>query len=330
MPATEDDIEYEEDEEVPDDDFDDIDDDGEDPGESEQYSEEGFEEEPKEESKEQSEEQSEEDLEEQVEDQSEEVLEESADNTENASKADNSEAKDSHREALDNMSAYMNEHNYGPYDYAEYSKDPEWQRLNSALQQSSNNEVTTPNESESITDSPESEEEVASSEDVSEKSDVSAEIRESLGSFDQETWENLSEAEKEQAVERLRDSVAEDLQIKDKPTIVYYDNHVQGDFGYYDRRNNAVFVNRFYMDNPAETADTVAHETRHCWQHERADNPQTEQDYQFRENFKDYVRPEDDFYEYQNQPVEADAFSYAAEVREAIPGNNEEKSDGDK
>ena len=30
---------------------------------------------------------------------------------------------------MDQLSAYMSEHNYGPDDYAEYSQDPEWQRL---------------------------------------------------------------------------------------------------------------------------------------------------------------------------------------------------------
>ena len=43
------------------------------------------------------------------------------------------------------------------------------------------------------------------------------------------------------------------------------------------------------IGDSAETADTIAHESRHCWQHERADNPQTEEDYEFRENFDNYI-----------------------------------------
>ncbi|MCD7865208.1 MAG: hypothetical protein LUG54_04195, partial [Clostridiales bacterium] len=35
-------------------------------------------------------------------------------------------------EAFDQLSDYMNKHNYGPDDYGEYSKDPEWQRLHEA------------------------------------------------------------------------------------------------------------------------------------------------------------------------------------------------------
>ena len=38
------------------------------------------------------------------------------------------------RPALEQMSAYMNAHNYGRMDYPTYSQDPEWQRLNAALQ----------------------------------------------------------------------------------------------------------------------------------------------------------------------------------------------------
>ena len=54
------------------------------------------------------------------------------------------------------------------------------------------------------------------------------------------------------------------------------------------------------MGDATETADTIAHESRHCWQHERADNPQTGQDQQFKENFDNYIRPEDDFRAYKD------------------------------
>ena len=45
----------------------------------------------------------------------------------------NQEQLDPH-EALNNMSEYMNAHNYGLDDYGTYSKDPEWQALNRDLQ----------------------------------------------------------------------------------------------------------------------------------------------------------------------------------------------------
>ena len=361
--------------------------------------------------------------------------------------------------AMSNMANYMNDHNYGPDDYSEYSQDPEWQKLNADLQQSLGMEVTT----DVSTPSPESGKDVSATElpdncvmvnasdidmtyaqgmdsdqfwdhhgntkedymrmaeripvvqqaldsgksldeikqdpelkdtahayfdpenmikveqqadgsysfaddgrhriaaaqelgyeipievtnlpenanastadstdmkpegnatpdDVANKSDISSETRENLGAFEQNKWDNLSQVEKEQAVEELRDSIAEDLQLENKPNIAYYNNEDPGDYGGYAASTNTIYINRSNMGDAAETADTIAHESRHCWQHERADNPQTEQDYQFKENFDDYVRPEDDFYEYQNQPVEADARDYAQDVKDAIPVSEE-------
>ena len=59
-------------------------------------------------------------------------------------KAEIPEGEDAYRTAMNNMAGYMSEHNYGPDDYAEYSKDPEWYKLNSELQQSLGMEVTPP------------------------------------------------------------------------------------------------------------------------------------------------------------------------------------------
>lgn len=45
-------------------------------------------------------------------------------------------------------------------------------------------------------------------------------------------------------------------------------------------------------------------------------------DYQFKENFDNYVRPEINFEAYQSQTVEQDARDYAAQVKDLIPQNN--------
>ncbi len=140
-----------------------------------------------------------------------------------------------------------------------------------------------------------------------------------MGAFEQNTWDNLSQVEKEQAVEKLRDSIAEDLQLENKPNIAYYNSEDPGDYGGYAASNNTIYINRFNMGDATETADTIAHESRHCWQHERADNPQTGQDQQFKENFDNYIRPEDDFRAYKDQIVESDAREYAANVTNMIP-----------
>ena len=364
--------------------------------------------------------------------------------------------------AMSNMADYMNEHNYGPDDYSEYSQDPEWQKLNADLQQSLGMEVTT----DVSTPSPKSGKDVSATEfpdncvivnasdidmtyaqgmdsdqfwnhhgntkedymrmaeripdvqqaldsgksldeikqdpelkdtahayfdpenmikveqqadgsysfaddgrhrtaaaqelgyeipvevtnlpenanastadstdmkpegnttldDVANKSDISSETHENLGAFEQNKWDNLSQVEKEQAVEKLRNSIAEDLQLENKPNIAYYNNEDPGDYGGYAASTNTIYINRFNMGDAAETADTIAHESRHCWQHERADNPQTERDYQFKENFDEYTRPEENFEEYLNQPVEKDAREYADTVKSQIPEDSQQSN----
>ena len=43
------------------------------------------------------------------------------------------QSPEAHTASVNALSEYMNEHNYGDMDYPEYSKDPEWQKLNSDL-----------------------------------------------------------------------------------------------------------------------------------------------------------------------------------------------------
>ena len=167
----------------------------------------------------------------------------------------------------------------------------------------------------------ESASEAPNPDDLNQKQDIGSETRENLGSFEQSKWDNLSQVEKEKAVEKLRDSIAEDLQLENKPNIAYYYKESPSDFGGYAASTNTIYINRFNMDNAGETADTIAHESRHCWQHERAENPQTAQDYRFKENFENYAKPELNFEAYYSQPVEQDAREYAAQVRDLIPLN---------
>lgn len=155
-------------------------------------------------------------------------------------------------------------------------------------------------------------------EDLDRKAEISEETRQSLESFEQSNWDNLSQAEKEKAVEDLRDRVAEDLELENKPEVAYYNNPDPGDYGGYAAGNNTIYINQFNMGDAGETADTIAHESRHCWQHERAEHPETAQDYQFKENFDNYVKPEENFELYLDQPVERDAREYADQVKGQI------------
>ena len=49
---------------------------------------------------------------------------------------DGSQKDEAYIKAMNNMSDYLNEHNYGREDYPEYSQDPEWQKLNADLKKS--------------------------------------------------------------------------------------------------------------------------------------------------------------------------------------------------
>ena len=72
------------------------------------------------------------------------------------------------------------------------------------------------------------------------------------------------------------------------------------------------------MHDAAETADTISHEYRHKYQHERAEKLETERDLAFKDGFDNYIRAEDDYQGYKEQLVEADARAYAQAVKEQI------------
>ena len=58
----------------------------------------------------------------------------------------------------------------------------------------------------------------------------------------------------------------------------------------------------------------MAHEMRHAWQHERIKQPeeiQTAFDKALKENFDNYVSPEDNYRAYRSQLVEMDAREFA-------------------
>lgn len=156
--------------------------------------------------------------------------------------------------------------------------------------------------------------------------EVSSDIKESLEPFEQNDWDSLSPEQQKEAITDLRDSISNDLELENKPDVKFYDNNDDTDFGGYSPSENAIYINEHNMGDAAETADTIAHESRHCWQHERAENPQNEQDLAFKENFDDYIRPEDDYRGYKNQPVEADAREYASDIANSIPKQSNEDS----
>ena len=153
---------------------------------------------------------------------------------------------------------------------------------------------------------------------TSEASEVAQDIKISLEPFAQAKWDKMSFEERAEAIDKLTDSVANDLELENKSDVKYYQSDEPGDFGGYSASENAIYINVNNMRDAKETADTIAHESRHCWQHEYAEKSDSPLAQEFRENFDDYIRPEDDYREYKNQPVEQDARNYADEITSNI------------
>jgi len=104
--------------------------------------------------------------------------------------------------------------------------------------------------------------------------------------------------------------------------IYFLFNKDDGDSGGYSPSENAIYINEYNMGDAKETVDTVAHESRHCWQHEMAENSDSPQAREFKENFEHYIEPEYDYRGYTNQPVEADARDYVRDITDNIPNEH--------
>lgn len=147
--------------------------------------------------------------------------------------------------------------------------------------------------------------------------------------FNKNTWEQLTVREQKQAIEQLADYNADLLGVEDKPQIIYYNIEDPSDFGGYSEELNAIYINEYNLGDAEETVDTISHEYRHKYQHERAERLENERDLEFKESFDNYIRPEDDFAAYQNQLVEADAREYAEVIKKKAAEISAARSSGE-
>lgn len=136
--------------------------------------------------------------------------------------------------------------------------------------------------------------------------------------FCQGNWENLEPDEKKAAIEKLAEYNYDILGIKEPIKIEYYDKNVEGDYGGYDEESNTLFINIRNLQNGPETADTVAHEMRHAYQHMRAGELETNRDLSFAINFSRYIKPEQNQSAYEQQIVEIDAALYAQRFKKYV------------
>lgn len=143
------------------------------------------------------------------------------------------------------------------------------------------------------------------------------EIQYALECFNLERWENLSESEKVDAIYELASIIGDRLGLEDKPVIQFYDGR-DGSCGAYLPEANIIEINWNTLADSKEVVDTLAHEARHAYQHQRAVLQETKQDLLYRINFENYISPiplADGKYlfftDYQDQLVEAEARAFA-------------------
>lgn len=147
--------------------------------------------------------------------------------------------------------------------------------------------------------------------------EISDDIIELLQKIKGSEWAYLDDAEKADTIEALSDKISEMLGLKERPDISYYDAD-KNDCGVYNQATHSVELNRSLLNDPDELIDTIAHELRHAYQHQKAMIPESELDLQYRVNFDNYISPLPlgdgkflFFTDYQDQLVEVEARAFA-------------------
>ena len=146
--------------------------------------------------------------------------------------------------------------------------------------------------------------------------EVSDDIIELLQKIKGSEWAYLDDAEKADTIEALSDKISELLGLRERPDISYYD--ADKNCGVYNHATHSIELNRSLLNDPGELIDTIAHELRHAYQHQKAMAPESELDLLYRVNFDNYISPLPlgdgkflFFTDYQDQLVEVEARAFA-------------------
>lgn len=163
-----------------------------------------------------------------------------------------------------------------------------------------------------------------SDDDISIDYEVSDQVKEILSDFKLINWLTLNENKRLDTINKLVDTVSDELGITDKPKIILT-TESEDFFGAYDPQKNTIILNRTGFLNPKELVDTITHELRHAYQHMRAEKLETHEDALFRVNLENYIYPEQNengefinYFEYNDQYVEVDARAFADKFKEAM------------
>lgn len=162
-----------------------------------------------------------------------------------------------------------------------------------------------------------------SEEEINIEFKVGEPILDVLDKFEADNWSAFDTKEQLETIKDLVKNIGKELDIKHIPEIELAPD---GDFyGYYDPDANKIVINGKYLDDPSGVVNTIAHETRHAYQHMRAENITTWEDALYKVNFDNYISPitlSDGSYlffkDYYDQYVEVDARAFANLFSEAI------------
>lgn len=141
-------------------------------------------------------------------------------------------------------------------------------------------------------------------------------IQEELANFDNENWNELNETQKLEVIDDFISILCEKMGGEEKPRLFLFEND-ENICGAYNNQTNILELNRNILDKPKEVINTIAHETRHAYQYQRACIGETREDVLYAINFLNYVEPIQfegnyvNFNEYQNQLIEAEARAFA-------------------
>ncbi len=141
-------------------------------------------------------------------------------------------------------------------------------------------------------------------------------VQERIEKFDVENWDESSDSKKIEIIKDFLGCLCERMGIEEQPQLVLFEDD-ENVCGAYNHQTNAMELNRNIFNNPKEVLDTVAHETRHAYQYQRACIGETREDVLYAANFLNYIEPIQidgkyvNFNEYQNQLIEAEARAFA-------------------
>lgn len=145
-----------------------------------------------------------------------------------------------------------------------------------------------------------------------------------LEKFQPDNWELLDTNERQNAVRELVKCISDMQGLSEVPEVEFIDDG-DNSCGFYSERGNYIGINERYLDDPKEIVDTIAHETRHAYQHYRGEVLETPVDEIYKFNFEHYIAPEYDengfctnFFDYYDQYVEVEARAFANEFAKEV------------